>query len=318
MNFYHKILLFSVFATVILSACQHNHKDKIVIFHAGSLAMPFHHISNEFQKKYPEINVFIEQSGSLAAARKITDLNKKCDILAVADYMIVDKIMIPQHANWNYIFAANEMIIAYNNKSKYADKINSDNWHNIIIKEDVRVGRSEPNLDPCGYRTIFVFKLAEKLYEIIGLADGLINKKQTVIRPKEVDLIAVLETGHIDYLFIYKSVAIQHDLKFIELPPEINLSDPNYDSLYNSVSTIVDGATQGKKIEIYGSSILYGFCIPKNNQNYDDALKFILFLIDPDKGGKILRDNAMAPVNFVNNKYINNLPEKIKSGIHSN
>lgn len=312
-----KILLCVVFATVILSSCNHNNKDKIVIFHAGSLAMPFHQVANEFQIKHPEINVFIEQSGSLAAARKITDLNKKCDILAVADYLIIDNLMIPQHANWNYIFATNEMIIAYNNKSKYADKINSDNWHNIILKDDVRIGRSEPNLDPCGYRTLFVFKLAEKLYNHKGLAEILINKTQTVIRPKEVDLIAVLETGNIDYLFIYKSVAIQHNLKFIELAPEINLSDPYFDSLYNTVSTIVDGATYGEKLEIYGSSILYGFCIPENHQNYDDALKFALFLIHPEQGGKILRNNGMTPVNYVTNKYINNLPDKLKSAIHS-
>jgi len=39
--------------------------------------------------------------------------------------------------------------------------------------------------------------------------------------------VALLEANAIDYMFQYKSVAIQHGLKYIELPKEINLSDPS-------------------------------------------------------------------------------------------
>ena len=306
-NFYYLLIAF----LIVLSSCRTSDKEKIIIFHAGSLSVPFYHISDEFKKENPDMDIFIEQSGSLAAARKITDLGKNCDILALADHLIIDNIMYPDYAGWSYVFASNEMIIAYNEKSKYANEINQDNWHEILLKDGVRIGRSEPNLDPCGYRTLFVFMLAEKLYNKNGLADRLIEKENTVIRPKEVDLIALLETGNIDYLMIYKSVAIQHNLKIVNLPDEINLSNPEFESFYNSVSTIVDGATQGEKLEITGSSILYGFCIPFNCQNYDAAIKMALFIINPEKGGRILKENGMMPVNFSDEKYKDNIPENL-------
>ncbi len=313
-----KKIMLAIITIALITACKTNDKKKLVIFHAGSLAMPFHYISNEFKKENPDLEIFIEQSGSLAAARKITDLNKKCDIIAVADYLIIDYLLIPEHAKWNYVFAANEMIIAYNDNSKFADKINQNNWIEILLRDDVTIGRSEPNLDPCGYRTLFVFKLAEKVYDLNGLAEKFINKKQTVIRPKEIDLIAILETGNIDYLFIYKSVAIQHNLRYVELPEELNLSNPNLNHIYNSVSTIVDGATQGEKFEIQGSAIFYGFCIPDNHQNFDAALDFLLFLVNPEKGGLLLEEMGMIPINTVNSKDIYNLPEKLKAKISGN
>jgi molybdate/tungstate transport system substrate-binding protein len=298
-------------ALLLAASCSNNKKEKLVIFHAGSLSVPFHDISDAFIKENPNIKVYAEQSGSLAAARKVTELDKSCDVLAVADYIIIDNIMVPDYASWNYIFAANEMIIAFTDKSKYSDEINSNNWHSIILRDEIAIGRSEPNLDPCGYRSIFVFMLAESFYRIQGLANKLKDKKQTIIRPKETDLIAILETGNIDYLMIYKSVAEQHNLRYIELPDEINLSNPELDSLYQSVSITVDGAAKGEKTLIHGSSILYGLSIPHNHQNYDAAIMFINFILNPEKGGRILNEQGMKPVYFYNDIYKNALPKEI-------
>ena len=48
-------------------------------------------------------------------------------------------------------------------------------------------------------------------------------------------------------MFQYKSVAIQHNLKYIELPDEINLSDPSNAEIYNSVSLDITGKKPVKK-----------------------------------------------------------------------
>ncbi|HNQ67511.1 MAG TPA: extracellular solute-binding protein [Bacteroidales bacterium] len=285
--------------------------NKITVFHAGSLSVPFKKIAEEFKKENPGFEIFAESSGSLDAARKITDLNKECDILAVADFLVIDKLMIPKFASWNFVFASNEMIIAYTDKSNYASEINSKNWQNILLNENVIIGRSEPNADPCGYRAVFVFQLAEKFLKSDNLANKLIFMQNTVIRPKEVDLVALLETGNIDYLMIYKSVALQHNLKFVELPDEINLSNPEYETLYNTVSMKVNGAEPGQETEIFGSSILYSFTIPLNSKNPEAALKFALFLTNPDKGGKILSEMGMGIVNYCSKSYRDKLPKEL-------
>ncbi|MDD3740011.1 MAG: extracellular solute-binding protein [Bacteroidales bacterium] len=307
-----KALVFILFLLALISCGSQKQGDnKITIFHAGSLSVPFKLISEEFKKENPNYEIFAESSGSLDAARKITDLNKDCDIIAVADFMIIDKIMIPEFASWNFVFASNEIIIAYTEKSLYSSEINSDNWQDILQKDDVIIGRSEPNADPCGYRAIFVFQLAEKFLDSEKLSDKLVSKQNTVIRPKEVDLLSLLETGNIDYLMIYKSVALQHKLKYIELPDEINLSNPEFEELYNSVSMTVNGSEPGKEAVINGSSILYSFTIPFNSKNPEAALKFALFLSNPEKGGKILKEQGMGVVNYCSVDYKEKLPKEL-------
>ena len=283
--------------SIIIYSCGGKEKTNIiVIFHAGSLAVPFNEIIKDFKKENPGIEIYAESSGSLAAARKITELNKPCDILAVSDYMVINKLLIPAHAKKNIVFATNEMVIAYTDKSLYNDSINSDNWYEILKMNEVTIGRSEPNADPCGYRSLFVFKLAELYYNVSGLSDRLTNKEKTIIRPKEVDLLALTETANVDYLLIYKSVAIQHNLKYISLPDEINLSNSEFENTYQKVNTIVNGSVAGEKTSISGTAIQYSYCIPENSENPEAAAKFIAFMCDKNKGGKILEKNGMKPI----------------------
>ena len=312
----NKIVVFVIVSMIAFSCANHKAGDnKLTVFHAGSLSVPFKELAEEFKKENPGVEIFAESSGSLDAARKITDLGKECDVLAVADFLVIDKLMIPDHASWNFVFASNEMIIAYNKNSKYSSEINSENWHQIILRDDVVIGRSEPNADPCGYRTVFVFKLAEKSLGLKGLADKLLSIENTVIRPKEVDLLSLLETGNIDYLFIYKSVAQQHSLNYLSLDDKINLSNPEFEELYSTVSMKVAGKEPGTETEIIGSSILYSFTIPKNSPNKELALKFVLFLVNEEKGGKILEKNGMKVVNWCDEKYFDKMPVELQNSL---
>jgi len=46
------------------------------------------------------------------------------------------------------------------------------------------------------------------------------------IRPKSVELVALLQSGELDYIYEYRSVAEQNKLNFLVFPPDIDLSDP--------------------------------------------------------------------------------------------
>ena len=52
-------------------------KGVVVMFHAGSLTMPFEAMEKAFEAKYPDVDLQREPSGSQAAARKVTDLNRR-------------------------------------------------------------------------------------------------------------------------------------------------------------------------------------------------------------------------------------------------
>jgi molybdate/tungstate transport system substrate-binding protein len=265
-------------------------KNELIIFHAGSLSIPFRQISAEFQKEHPDIVIMAEASGSRIAARKISDLKQECDVMGSSDYKVVEELLMPNHADFNIRFALNEMVIAYIDKSKYSDKITADNWYEILLKDEVAFGRSNPDFDPCGYRTLMVFQLAEKYYKISGLAEKL-GQKNKHIRPKETDLLVLLEAGEIDYLFIYRSVAAQHGLKMIFLPDEINLKAGDLTELYNSASVKLSGKKPGQFITRHGEPMVYSVTIPNNAPNPKAAGAWVGFLLSP-KGRAIMEANG--------------------------
>jgi molybdate/tungstate transport system substrate-binding protein len=287
-------------------------KEKIIIFHAGSLSVPFSQIEKAFEKKYPNYYFIDEAAGSRACARKITDLHRKADIMASADYKVINNLLIPKYAKFNVLFATNEMVIAYTPKSKYANIINPNNWTDILLKPGVKVAHSNPNLDPCGYRAMIVAKLAGIYYhkpyffkKLFGYGKyyypGEENTQKIIVRPKETDLLGLLEVGAIDYLFIYKSVAIQHHLKYINLPPQINLSSKKYSSFYKQASFEVTGKKPGTYIIKKGAPMVYGVTIVQNKkenlpQNKKGAVLFIKFLLSPE-GQKIMEKNGQGVIN---------------------
>ena len=284
---------------------------ELIVFHAGSLAVPMKELSLAFQKLHPEVNILSEAAGSVSSARKITDLNRKCDIMASADYTVIDKMLIPKYASWNIKFVSNEISIVFNDKSKYADEISKDNWYKILMRDDVSFGRADPNSDPCGYRSVMVMKLSEKYYEISGMADRFLGKDLRYMRPKEVDLLSLLETNNVDYIFIYKSVAIQHQLKYIGLPDEINLRNPGFSAIYQSVGVEINGDKPGKKVIERGEPAVYGLTILRNAPNKTAALAFIQFILS-NEGMTIMKNCGQPSVLPAFTSTYDSIPEQLK------
>lgn len=271
-------------------------KGKLVMFHAGSLTMPFETMEKEFEKRYPGVDLQREASGSQAAARKITDLKKPCDIMASADFKVIDKLLIPKHADWNIRFATNQLVLCYTDKSKYAAEVSAANWYEILQRKGVVWGHSDPNLDPCGYRALMVLQLAEKYYKKPGLYDRMLaNRPQANIRPKSVELVSLLQTANMDYAWEYLSVAVQHGLRYAVLPDEINLGNYKQDPFYSQAVVKVTGKKPGEYMEMRGESVTYGITLLKDAPNREAAIAFLKYMLDPKGGLKVLKDQGQPP-----------------------
>jgi len=280
------------------------------MFHAGSLSIPFKALQESFKSYYmerfgEEVSFRSEISGSIEAIRKVTDLGKRGDIIAVADYALIPQLLFPKHASFYILFATNEIVLAYSEKSKYRDSINSQNWYDVLSKEGVSFGFGDPNQDPCGYRSLMVIKLSEFYYgkpvfnSLIASNTNItslnceihvpkiikVNSRKIVIRPKEVDLAGLVKSGALDYLFIYKSVAKQHGLGYVELPSEINLGNISFDNIYER--TIVFLEYIGSKIK--GIPVVYGIAMLRDAPNRDLALDFISYMLS--EGRRAFIDN---------------------------
>ena len=285
----------------------------VTIFHAGSLSVPLQKIGEEFSHKYHGVRIAFESSGSVDAVRKVTDLNRSCDVLAVADYRLIPEMMYENgYASWVIIFASNEMVIAYTDKSRYWDKINSNNWYEILSKPDVTIGRSDPDRDPCGYRALMVFELASIYYSNPSINTTLWEHDNTVIRPKSVELLALLESGQIDYAFEYKSVAVQHNLKYVKLPDEINLSNSTMSDYYAKVNVTISKGD--KHMVIAGAPILYGVTIPKNAEHVSEAKDFIEFMIS-ESGISIIAECGQNPLDPAYTDNWSKVPPELRESV---
>ncbi len=310
------ILFIAVFFSISTQLPAQNPRPvvqgNLIIFHAGSLSLPMKELAAEFKKLHPGVTVLLEPAGSIECTRKITDLGKPCDILASSDYQVIDKMLIPKYADWNIKFVSNEMAIVFNDKSRYANQINRNNWYEILLRKDVAYGRSDPNADPCGYRSVMTMQLAEKFYKKPGLTSKLTAKDRNYMRPKEVDLVALLESNALDYVFLYKSVAIQHHLRYLELPDEINLRNPAFENLYRSTSVVINGKSPGLKETMRGEPMIYGITILSAAPNKTAAIEFLKFMLSPDKGMKIMEKHGQPTVIPQQNSNYGNIPDALK------
>lgn len=288
-----KTNLFFIFLTILFFNTISS-KERLTIFHAGSLAVPIKQMNAGFNKIYPDVEILTEAAGSRACVRKITDLGKKADLLFSADYTVIKDLMFPKFADFSINFASNEIGIMYFPHSKYSSIIDSTNWYKILLKKDVKFGHSDPNADPAGYRSQLVWQLAEKFYNQLELYSKLKNGNP-VIRPKETDLLALLESSIIDYIFIYKSVALQHKGNFVTLDDQINLRSSKYSKFYSTASIKLTGKKPGEWIEKKGAPIVYGFTIPKTAINKPLALKYAQFVLS-NRGREIMEENGQTTI----------------------
>jgi molybdate/tungstate transport system substrate-binding protein len=295
----------SICLFIIFAGCTdtgNSSKTTLKIFHAGSLSIPFEEYEKMYENQHPNVDVQREAAGSVACVRKITELNRTADVLALADYSLIPSMMMPKYADWYLMIARNELVIAYTNKSKYSNEINSTNWYKILNRSDVKIGFSNPNDDPCGYRSQMVMQLSEDYYNNSAIYDDLvlknikdfkvkeengtyvimvpknidnINTSKIFMRSKETDLLAPLESGSYDYLFIYKSVANQHHLRYIELPKEINLGYYQYSNYYSKVHVIT-----GDNNTKIGKPIVYGITVPKNAEHKKEGIAFVKMILE--------------------------------------
>ncbi|MBL7063069.1 MAG: tungstate ABC transporter substrate-binding protein WtpA [Anaerolineae bacterium] len=271
-------------------------EGKLIVFHAGSLSVPMDALAEAFRAQHPDVTFETEASGSNAAARKISELEREADVMMSADYTVIDKLLIPDFADWNIQFARNTMVIAYTDQSLYAGEINADNWYEILTRDGVIYGHADPDADPCGYRTLLVWQLAEAHYGVPGL-NGTLEEHcpPENVRPKSVELIALLESGDMDYAWEYRSVAVQHGMKFVELPDEINLSMVEHTDFYSQATVEVAGKEPGTTMAMVGKPIVYGVTIPRNAPSPDLALEFVKFLVGPE-GQAIMEMQGQPPI----------------------
>ena len=130
------------------------------------------------------------------------------------------------------------------------------------------------------------------------------------------ELVNLLKTGHMDYAWEYLSVAVQHELKYITLPTDINLGDYAKDAFYKNAKVEVSGKKPGTTMVRTGQSCTYGITMIKNSPNPKGAELFMAYLLNKDGGLKILEGMGQPPLDPVrvpSQDMLDKLPKSLQS-----
>lgn len=264
--------------------------DTVVVFTAASLAVPIRAALDSFARRTGAV-VQQENGASLELARRITELGRVPDVIALADQEVFPQLLVPRAASWYVRFARNRMVVAFTSRSAGAAQLSSGNWYQVLSRPDVRVGRSDPRLAPVGYRALLLYRLAEGYYRVPGLASRLeARTPPALIRSNASELVALLQAGELDYIVDYESLARANKLRFVTLPPQIDLGDPARADAYARATVRV--ARRTDTTTYAGAPIVYGATVPRAAPHPGTGQRFLSWLLSP-AGQAVLRAHAV-------------------------
>ncbi len=160
----------------------------------------------------------------------------------------------PKLARWFIQYASTSIVVAYNPASKYAPQFEAiasgkkplAGLFTLMEQPGFQLGRTDPNTDPQGRAFIYMLELAQMKYhlpkdtvtKILGGPPA--SPKSTQIFD-EAALDSRLQAGQVDAASAYLSQAKQLHLRYIALPPDINLGDASFAGQYAKASITITG-----------------------------------------------------------------------------
>jgi molybdate/tungstate transport system substrate-binding protein len=233
----------------------------------------------------------LKSGGSFADANQIAAGAPADVFVSVALSATSSQYLKNLTSNWAVGFASDQMVLAYSNSSLTAaasgavalgvaaSKSNAtSDWnafYSALTSGVVRVGISNPSSDPAGLRGWLVLEAAGLLYagDEQAYVDPLLQGQGNMTGTSAAALVAPLEAGQIQFLFIYKSAAVSAGLPFVTLDSHVNLGSPSLGAFYSHFSyTDSTGTTSASPIVLF-------ITVPASSVNTGEAVQFVVYAL---------------------------------------
>jgi molybdate/tungstate transport system substrate-binding protein len=316
--------------------CVPPSNEQLIIYRAGSLTRAFQELEKVFTCR-TGIQVKDFPMGSVDAARQITAGGHPSDLYAPADYLDIDLFLKPAgYTDFNIVFAQGRMVLAYSARGLSGKKLPPiaepgsppfhapesipkavPKWYEILTTPGVTIGGGNWFLDPGAYRAPMMFQLAAEYYKVPNLYNNLLE--HLVIMGQ--DSGAVLGK-QFDFQFTYEhnaraAAAADPDYQYVDLPSEINLSDPTKDAYYRQQAIVVlpglGTSRSARTIAVPGARVAWGITLLKEAPNKQNAIKFLQLLLSSE-GTSALKKNGPDPLfpAIVSSEDFRNVPETLR------
>lgn len=195
------------------------------VLYAGSLVnLMEHDIGPAFNKATG--NTFQGfAGGSVLLANQIKGKLRRGDVFVSASPKVNASLMGSANGDWVswYIgFAQSPLVIGYSPNSRFASDFKSKPWYDVLTEPGIRIGRTDPKLDPKGALTVALLKHAEARYNMPGLSQKILGAPENPaqVLPEET-LIGRLQSGQLDVGFFYSTETSDAKIPAIALPADV-------------------------------------------------------------------------------------------------
>ncbi|HKD29018.1 MAG TPA: extracellular solute-binding protein [Xanthobacteraceae bacterium] len=235
----------------------------------------------------------LSRAPSIALVNRIVSGELRPDVYISSDANQMELLFGPaddERARWTMGILRSRTALLYSPRSRFADdfeaaRIGRLAWYQVLQRPGLVLKRPDPTVDSGGYRAIFVFELAEKHYRIPGLKARIIgvdnNETQYFDRTKDYPL---LRNGSIDATVQFVTNALVGGVPYINLPEEVDQSDPALADWYATVSY-----TNPRGQTFQGAPAFYGVTILTAAENGAGAEAFVRFLLSESSLNKLER-----------------------------
>lgn len=191
--------------------------------------------------------------------------------------------------------ASTQMVISYSPHSRFAADFaaaaqGKKNWYEVLSEPGMRLGRTDPSIDPQGANVLLTLQLAGDYYHHPDLLQKIAGAPQNTAQIfTEPSLMSRLEAGQIDAAISYLSAAQSHHLPTITLPDEINLGDPALQaSWYDRASVALPN---GKTLKV--QPLVFYAAVLGNAQQPQLGRDFVAFL-QSAQGQALFREHGYS------------------------
>jgi molybdate/tungstate transport system substrate-binding protein len=241
--------------------------ESVSVFYAGSLVNLMEHgIGPAFNKATgDDFQGFA--GGSNGLANEIKGQLRRGDVFISANPKVNADLMGSSNGDWVtwYVaFAQSPLVLGYSPSSRFAADFKTKPWYQVLMEPGIRIGRTDPELDPKGRLTLALMEQAETFYKSPGLSQRVLGEpnNSAQVLPEET-LVGRLQTGQLDAGFFYSTETVDAGIRTIELPTEI------------------------------APKAVYTVTILRNALNPTGAERFVTFLLGTD-GRNVLKEHGLA------------------------
>ncbi len=222
------VLLVGAAAAMRYGAAEAQTAGSVAVLYAGSLVNLMERgIGPAFQQAGRGRPQFYA-GGSNKLANEIRGRLRRGDVFISANPAVNDSLVGAANGDWVswYVgFAQSPLVLGTLPQSRFAAALRSRPWFEVLQEPGVRIGRTDPKLDPKGKLTVDLLARAEQLYRLPDLQRRVLGAPDNPaqVLPEE-SLVGRLQSGQLDVGFFYSTETTDLHLAATPLPAEVALS----------------------------------------------------------------------------------------------